>query len=87
MATRDVQQFYIGSLLGVIVAYLPKIFGSAADGGITKLINFLPDKLAELMKLDVTIGFGKFILVGDPKLFTLLVLALTIGLLMMFFKK
>ena len=83
MVNKDIKQFYLGSLLGVLLAYVPKIFGSAADGGITKLINWLPDKLAELLKLSATEGFGKFILVGDPKLWTVMVLAVIIGGIMM----
>ena len=83
MVNKDIKQFYLGSLLGVLLAYVPKIFGSAADGGITKLINWLPDKLAELLKLSATEGFGKFILVGDPKLWTVVVLAVIIGGIMM----
>ena len=83
MVNKDIKQFYLGSLLGVLLAYVPKIFGSAADGGITKLINWLPDKLAELLKLSATEGFGKFILVGDQKLWTVVVLAVIIGGIMM----
>lgn len=82
--TRDIKKFYMGSLLGVILAYLPKMMSTDSLG---KAIYWIPDKLAELLKLTATDGFGKFVLVGSPTLWQVIVLAIAVGAIMMFAKK
>lgn len=81
---RDMKKFYLGSLIGVLLAYLPKMMATDSIG---KIIYFIPDKIAEMLKLVPTDGFGKFMLVGSPTLWQVLILALAVGLILMFVKK
>ena len=71
---RKKDKFITGALVGVVVAYLPKIFASTA---LSSIVNFLPEQIVKLLKTPEFMT--KYLLVGDPTLWTVFITSLTIG--------
>ena len=78
---RNKEQFIIGSLIGVGVAYLPKILGVEF---LKTLIDFIPTQLMKLFGDPTPPWFVKYLNVGDPTLWTVLVTAILVGIIMAF---